>query len=66
MMEVGRTVLDAKGYPNIEISTYKCMNQLELVLCKVENPLYSAYVTIPVPKRPIVAILKCCVDFHRR
>lgn len=34
--------------PMLEISTHKCENNLELVLCTVNNPLYALYVTVPV------------------
>ena len=40
-------VLAAENFPRIKISTLKCKNQLELILCTVNNPLYSSYVTIP-------------------
>lgn len=34
--------------PTLGITTHKCENNLELVLCTVNNPLYALYVTIPV------------------
>lgn len=43
----GANVLDAPGFPKIEISTYKAANKLELVLCTMESPLYAVYVTVP-------------------
>lgn len=47
-MDLGRRSLLAQDYPQVHISTHQCLNQLELVLCEVNNPLYSVYVTIPV------------------
>lgn len=47
-MDFGRWSLLARDYPQVHISTYRCSNRLELVLCEVDNPLYSVYVTVPV------------------
>lgn len=50
-MDLGRWSLAAPDYPQVHISTHRCPNQLELVLCEVDNPLYSVYVAVPVRLR---------------
>lgn len=40
--------LEAVGYPELDVSAYRCENGMELVVCQVESPLFAVYVTVPV------------------
>lgn len=48
MKNINSFSLDLQNYPKINIDTYQCENRLKLVLFQIDNPLYSAYVIVPV------------------